>query len=95
MNDAGRLYQPWGMLCATDLNLSRDDRSVATRSTGKLSGVRLDLMSAAPTPHDQPQLGLRRTAERHRRAGVGFQDDCLFIQSIQIFAGLSFFFQIF
>jgi hypothetical protein len=33
-------------------------------------GVWLDLTPAAPAPDDQPQLGFRRVAECHRRAGA-------------------------
>ena len=38
----------------------------------KLRYVRLDLMPAITSPDDQPQLGLRRIAERHRPVGSDF-----------------------
>jgi hypothetical protein len=49
-----------------------DDGCIGPVPLDELGGVRLDLVLAAAAPHDQPQLGFRRIAERHRRAGFGF-----------------------
>jgi hypothetical protein len=34
--------------------------------------VRFDLMAAIEAPNDEPQMGRRRVAERHRVVGFGF-----------------------
>jgi hypothetical protein len=39
---------------------------------GEVGKIRLDPMPATPTPNDQRQLGFRRIAGRHRRAGSDF-----------------------
>jgi hypothetical protein len=44
----------------------------ATSHYPTFAGIGLDLIAAFPTPHDQPNVGSRRTAERHRRAEFGF-----------------------
>jgi hypothetical protein len=49
-----------------------EDPRVGAITLGELTEVRLDLMPAAPKSDDQPQLCLRRIAERHQRAGRGF-----------------------
>ena len=41
-------------------------------SFGHFGGIGFDSMAAFPTPDDEPNMGSRRTAERHRRAGLGF-----------------------
>jgi len=46
-----------------------ENRFLRTISISYLSRIRLDLVAARLAPHDEPNAGRSRIAERHRRAG--------------------------
>jgi hypothetical protein len=49
-----------------------EERRVGAIALGKLGGIGLDLTTAFPAPHYQPDPTSGDGAERHRRAGHGF-----------------------
>jgi len=66
---------PPAVAAGTDQPLAPIEHLCAGAITlGELGGVRLNLQTPALAPHDKPRLGLRRTVERHRRAGLGFHE---------------------
>jgi hypothetical protein len=49
-----------------------EDGGFGAVSSSHFGGVGLHLVAAFPAPYDQPHTGRAGSAQRHRRAGLGF-----------------------